>query len=142
MSQPVDIVSGNGSIPIYQTKGSAGCDLRSNEEFILKVGKRHLFSTGIKISIPQGYVGDIRPRSGLAHKNGITVLNTPGTVDSDYRGEIKVLLINLGEEDFVVQPGMRIAQLVLLPYVRAKFVKVETLEISSRGEKGFGSTGV
>ena len=130
-------------IPAYQTAGAAGCDICAflNEDFVLKAGERALIPTGVKIAIPDGFEVQVRPRSGLAAKNGVTVLNTPGTIDSDYRGEIKVILINLGEDDFVIKNGDRIAQLVVAPVTQGVFVKVDALDGTERGEKGFGSTG-
>lgn len=128
-------------IPAYQSEGSSGCDIRSLETYTLKPFERRLFSTGVSLGIPQGYEVQIRPRSGLAIKHGVTVLNTPGTVDSDYTGEIKVILINLGNEDYTVNSGDRIAQLVLAPVVQAKFVIVNDLAKTIRGVNGFNSTG-
>jgi dUTP pyrophosphatase len=132
------------SLPISASKFSSGVDLLSAEavDIVLKPGKIKLISTGIKIMIPEGYEGQIRPRSGLAIKHGITVLNTPGTVDSDYRGIVKVILINLGEEDFKIRRGDRIAQLVIQKIFFPNFKIVETLEKSKRGEGGFGHSGI
>ena len=107
----------------------------------MKVGECALIPTGVRIAIPEGFEVQVRPRSGLAAKNGVTVLNTPGTIDSDYRGEIKVILINLGKDDFVIKNGERIAQLVVAPVTQGIFVKVDALDETERGEKGFGSTG-
>ena len=135
----------NGLPPLKQaTPGSVGIDLyaaNDGELLLNSIGATVVVPTGIKIQLPQGLEAQIRPRSGLAAKEGITVLNSPGTVDSDYRGEIKVLLVNLGEDTFEVQRGTRIAQLVILPVVRAELVEVDALEGSSRGSGGFGSTG-
>jgi dUTP pyrophosphatase len=130
--------------PKYATEGSAGMDLYADIEnkFVLHKNTRTLVSTGISIELPQGYEAQIRPRSGLAAKNGITVLNTPGTIDSDYRGEIKVILINLSDQDFTIERGMRIAQMVIAPVTMATIKETEALEETARGEGGFGSTGV
>lgn len=140
----IKITAENGAkIPSYQTLGAAGADVSAfiKEDIVLKTGERTFVPTGIKIAIPEGFEVQVRPRSGLAAKNGVTVLNTPGTIDSDYRGEIKVILINLGKEDFVIKNGERIAQLVVAPVTRGVFVKVDSLDKTERGEKGFGSTG-
>jgi dUTP pyrophosphatase len=132
--------------PSTATIGSAGFDLLAaiprDSVVILKANGRALVPTGLLLHIPVGYEGQVRPRSGLALKHGITVLNSPGTIDSDYRGEIQVLLINLGEEDYTITRGMRIAQLVVAPCLAVVFTAVETLEDSPRGTGGFGSTGV
>ena len=134
----------NLELPSYETNKSAGMDLRAciTENIIIKPMERKLIKTGIAISIPENYEVQIRPRSGLALKQGITVLNTPGTIDADYRGEIGVILINLGENDFIVERGMRIAQMVVNPIVQAELIEVEELDATQRGEGGFGSTGV
>jgi len=131
-------------LPVSTSELSSGVDLLSAEasDAILKPGKIKLISTGIKIMIPKGYEGQIRPRSGLALKHGITVLNTPGTIDSDYRGIVKVILINLGEEDFNIQRGDRIAQLVIQKIFFPNFKFVETLGKTKRGEGGFGHSGI
>ena len=131
-------------LPISASKYSSGVDLYSAENFeiTLKPGKTKLVSTGIKIMIPQGYEGQIRPRSGLALKHGITVLNTPGTIDSDYRGIIKVILINLGEKEFIIQRGDRIAQLTIQKVFLPDFKLVKTLNNTKRGEGGFGHSGI
>ncbi len=131
-------------LPSYETKNSAGMDLRAciTENIVLKKGERKLIKTGISIALPENYEAQVRPRSGLALKNGITVLNTPGTIDADYRGEIGVILINLGDSDFTIERGMRIAQMVIAPVVQAELVEVKELDETSRGEGGFGSTGV
>ena len=131
-------------LPKYETDGSAGMDLTAaNEEpIILKAGQRQLIKTGIAIALEKGYEAQVRPRSGLALKNGITVLNTPGTIDSDYRGEVGVILINLSNEDFEIKRGMRIAQMIIAPYVQAELVQLELLDDTKRGSGGFGSTGV
>ncbi|NCU50448.1 MAG: dUTP diphosphatase [Candidatus Fonsibacter lacus] len=130
-------------LPKYETVGSSGLDLIANidKEIILKSNERTLVPTGLAVAIPENYEIQVRPRSGLAAKNGISVLNTPGTVDADYRGEIKVILINLSLENFKIEPGQRIAQMVLCPVVKAELVEVDTLPESVRGSGGFGSTG-
>lgn len=129
-------------IPSYQTSGAAGFDLHSLNEYILKPGQRVLVETGLAFEIQSGFEVQVRPRSGLALKNGISVLNTPGTIDSDYRGEIKVLLINHSSEDFKIKKGDRIAQAVVCMVYRAEFVEVAELSESMRGQGGFGSSGV
>ena len=130
-------------LPAYATSGAAGMDLRAavSEAQILHPGHRLLVPTGIAIALPEGYEAQVRPRSGLALQYGVTVLNAPGTIDSDYRGEIKVLLINLGNEPFVIERGSRIAQLVIAPVQQVTWRPVESLETSSRGSGGFGHTG-
>ena len=130
-------------LPSYATSGSAGMDLTAaiEEAFILEPGERTLISTGLSIALPIGYEAQIRPRSGLALKNGVTVLNTPGTIDADYRGEIKVILANLGTEEFTIERGMRIAQMVIAKHEHVSWKSVESLEDTKRGEGGFGSTG-
>ena len=132
------------NIPKYATSGSSGLDLSANlaERIILKPGEQFAVPTGLAVSIPKGFEIQVRPRSGLASKNMITVLNTPGTIDSDYRGEIKVLLVNLGKEDFEITNGLRIAQMVLSPVVKAELQEVDSLDETSRGKGGFGSTGI
>ena len=132
------------NLPAYATEHSAGMDLMAaiDQDIIIKKGERKLIPTGIAIALPDGYEAQIRPRSGLALKNGITVLNTPGTIDADYRGEIGVILINLSEEEFKVSKAMRIAQMIIARYTRAQFNLVEDLDNTVRGEGGFGSTGV
>ena len=133
-------------LPSYETEGSAGMDIRSavlgDSPLVLAPNERALVPTGLIFEIPQGYEVQIRPRSGLAFKNGITCLNTPGTIDSDYRGEIKVLLINLGSEDFKITRGMRIAQMIVAPVTQAKLVETNELGETDRGAGGVGSTGV
>lgn len=130
-------------VPKYQTQGSAGCDLMSAEHVVIRPGKRAIVSTGLKIEIPPGYEGQIRPRSGLAAKWGVTVLNSPGTIDFDFRGEVKVILLNTGDEDFILNKGDRIAQLVFSKIFRGTFLKnVDGLPPTARGGGGFGSTGV
>jgi dUTP pyrophosphatase len=131
-------------LPVYETTASAGVDLRANlsDVIILKPLGRTLVKTGIFIEIPEGYEAQVRPRSGLALKKGITVLNSPGTIDADYRGEIGVILINLSNEDFVIENGERIAQLVFSSVEQAQWIEVEMLSETHRGEGGFGSTGI
>ena len=131
-------------LPNYETLASAGMDLRANlsESITLKPLDRAIVKTGLFIELPIGYEAQVRPRSGLAAKKGITVLNSPGTVDADYRGEIGVILVNLSNEDFVVENGERIAQLVIAKHERAVWIEAEELTETSRGEGGFGSTGV
>ncbi len=128
-------------LPAYATAGAAGMDVVSAEDTTISPGARHAIATGLAVAIPQGFEIQVRPRSGLAFKHGITVPNTPGTIDSDYRGELKVLLINHGDADFVIARGDRVAQLVVAPVVQAAFVEVEELDSTQRGEGGFGSTG-
>ncbi|PCD01669.1 dUTP diphosphatase [Sphingomonas spermidinifaciens] len=128
-------------LPAYATAGAAGLDIVSAEDVTLAPGARHAVATGFAIAIPEGYEVQVRPRSGLALKHGVTCLNTPGTIDSDYRGEVKVILANLGSEPFVVVRGERIAQLVPAPVQRADFAEVERLDMTLRGAGGFGSTG-
>ena len=132
-------------LPQHATIHSAGVDLIAaiDENLLIKPGNRTLVATGIAIAIPEGFEGQVRPRSGLAVKNGITVINAPGTIDSDYRGEIKVPIINLGDKDFTIERGMRIAQLVISKYEKIEWDLVKQLpENSSRGDAGFGSTGL
>jgi dUTP pyrophosphatase len=132
-------------LPQHATIHSAGVDLIAaiDENLLIKSGNRALVATGIAIVIPEGFEGQVRPRSGLAVKNGITVINAPGTIDSDYRGEIKVPIINLGDKDFIIERGMRIAQLVISKYEKIEWDLVKQLpENSSRGDAGFGSTGL
>ena len=127
--------------PAYATCGAAGLDVVAAEELTLAPGQRHAVATGFEIAIPPGYEVQVRPRSGLALKHGITCLNTPGTIDEDYRGEVKVILANLGDQPFEVRRGERIAQLVPAPVLKAIFREVEELSQTSRGAGGFGSTG-
>jgi dUTP pyrophosphatase len=129
-------------LPGYASDGAAGMDICAAEGLTLKVGKRHAVATGFAFAIPHGYEVQVRPRSGLALKNGITCLNTPGTIDSDYRGEVKVILANLGDEDFAIARGDRIAQLVVAPVTQGIMVEVDALDDTARGTGGFGSTGV
>lgn len=130
-------------LPFYATALSAGMDLRAelDSSLVLQIGERTLVPTGLFIELPEGYEAQIRPRSGLAFKHGITVLNSPGTIDADYRGEIKVLLINHGQEAFTINHGERIAQMVIAKHEQVEWVKVDALEDSARGAGGFGSTG-
>ena len=132
------------NLPAYETSGSSGMDLQAyiSEEIILKPGERKLIPTGLSIAIPENLEIQIRPRSGLAYKKGISVVNTPGTIDSDYRGEIKVLLINLGKEDFIIKKFERIAQMVVCPFTKVVLSETNDLPDTIRGEGGFGSTGV
>lgn len=131
-------------LPAYQSSLAAGLDLVAAVEapLLLQPGMRALVPTGLAMAIPAGFEGQVRPRSGLAAKNGVTVLNTPGTIDADYRGEVKVILINLGDVAFVIERGARIAQLVIAPVLQADIVEVDTLSDTQRGAGGFGSTGV
>ena len=139
---PVLIVADPELLPAYAQPGDAGCDLRASEATLVPARGRVLVKTGVSIALPDGFVGLVHPRSGLAAKYGITVLNTPGTVDSGYRGEIMVTLYNSTDIDFPVARLDRIAQMVVQEYVRAEFVQVQTLPESHRGDAGFGSTGV
>lgn len=131
-------------LPKYETPGAAGADLRANiasGPVVLPATGRALIATGLKMQIPQGYEVQIRPRSGLALKHGITLVNSPGTIDSDYRGPVGVIMLNTSDTDFVIEHGMRIAQMVVAPVLQARFTVVEALETSVRGAGGFGSTG-
>jgi dUTP pyrophosphatase len=132
-------------LPAYETAQAAGMDLRAavpeDEPLTLRPGSRFAVPTGLCFALPAGFEGQVRPRSGLAFKNGVTCLNSPGTIDADYRGEVKVILINHGPEDFVIRRGERIAQLVVAPVVQAQWLEVETLDETKRGAGGFGSTG-
>ena len=128
-------------LPAYATSGAAGMDIVSAEQVTIAPGARHAVATGLAVAIPEGYEIQVRPRSGLALKHGISVPNTPGTIDSDYRGELKVILVNLGHEPFAIARGDRIAQLVLAPVVQAVWDEVADLDATERGEGGFGSTG-
>ena len=132
-------------LPAYETAQAAGMDLRAavpeDEPFVLRPGARHPIPTGLAFALPPGFEGQVRPRSGLAAKHGVTCLNSPGTVDADYRGEVKVILVNLGEEDFVIRRGERIAQLIIAPVVQASWEEVASLDETARGAGGFGSTG-
>ena len=137
-------LSKNIELPKYETNGSSGMDLSANIEKQIKIepGKTSVIPTGILVSIPKNFEIQIRSRSGLAAKSQISVLNSPGTIDSDYRGELKVILINLGDKTFIVERGTRIAQMVLCPIVKARFKEVESLDDTDRGAGGFGSTGL
>ncbi|MBQ1543417.1 MAG: dUTP diphosphatase [Caulobacteraceae bacterium] len=132
-------------LPAYETAGAAGMDLRAavpeDAPLVLKPGARTMAPTGLAFAVPPGFEAQVRPRSGLAAKAGITCLNTPGTIDSDYRGEVKVILANLGDEDFVIRRGDRIAQLVIAPVAQAAWSEVASLDETARGAGGFGSTG-
>ena len=130
------------ALPAYATSGAAGMDICAAESLNLRAGKRHAVATGFAFAIPDGYEVQVRPRSGLALKHGITCLNTPGTIDSDYRGEVKVILANLGEDDFIINKGDRIAQIVVAPVTHGHLVEVDDLDETARGAGGFGSTGV
>ncbi|UFH47140.1 dUTP diphosphatase [Flavobacterium galactosidilyticum] len=141
----INIINKSGhALPNYETIASAGMDLRANitESITLKPLGRAIIKTGLFIALPIGYEAQVRPRSGLAAKNGITVLNAPGTIDADYRGEIGVILVNLSNDDFVIQNGERIAQMIIAKHERADWIEVQELTETSRGEGGFGSTGV
>lgn len=137
------ILKEGAELPSYGSQEAAGADVRAHieEEMILLPGKSQLIPTGLFLEIPAGFEIQVRPRSGLALKYGITVLNTPGTIDSDYRGEVGIILINHGEAPFVVTPGMRIAQLIFAPIIQARYKQVECLKATERGEGGFGHTG-
>ncbi len=134
-------------IPAYETKGAAGADVRADlsglelSDFTLEPGERALIPTGFAVEIPFGFELQVRPRSGLALKHGLSLVNTPGTIDSDYRGPLGIIVVNLGQEPITINHGDRIAQLVVAPVVRAEFLAAETLSVSDRGESGFGSTG-
>jgi dUTP pyrophosphatase len=128
-------------LPAYETAGAAGMDLRAAEPMVLKPGARCLLPTGIAIALPQGFEAQVRPRSGLAVKHGVTVLNAPGTIDCDYRGEVKVPLVNLGQEDFQILRGDRIAQMVIAPVTRIAWAEASSLAETARGAGGFGSSG-
>lgn len=133
----------NNQLPAYETSSSAGMDLRAfiESDIVLKPMERKLIPTGLYIELPDGFEAQIRPRSGLAIKNGITVLNTPGTIDADYRGEIKVILVNLGTEDFTIKSGERICQMVIARHEKADFIEVTEISETERGSGGFGHTG-
>ncbi len=130
------------SLPSYESAGAAGMDICAAESIVIRSTRRAAIATGFAFAIPEGYEIQVRPRSGLAYKNGITVLNTPGTIDSDYRGEIKVILVNLSDDDFQINKGDRIAQIVAAPVQRANLNEVDSLDDTQRGSGGFGSTGI
>lgn len=141
----IKIIANKGAVvPCYKTAGAAGADVCAllDDKVVLKPGERTILPTGLFFEIPQGYEIQVRPRSGLAAKNGVTVLNTPGTIDSDYRGELKVILINLGDSNFEISSGDRIAQIVVAPVTLGNFIQVESISETERGTGGFGSTGV
>ncbi len=148
MFEPVNIAvkrldhAGDLPLPSYETSGSAGMDIRAAEDLTIAPAQRGLVGSGFAFAIPHGYEIQVRPRSGLALKKGVSIPNTPGTIDSDYRGELKVILINHGQEDFVIQRGDRIAQIVIAPVQRGILKEVDRLDETARGEGGFGSTGV
>ncbi len=137
-------LSKNISLPKYETDGSSGMDIVANNDKLINLepGETALIPTGISVAIPKNFELQLRPRSGLAAKSQISILNTPGTIDSDYRGEIKIILINLGKKVFPIKKGIRIAQMVLCPLVRAKLLEVDNLDETKRGTGGFGSTGL
>jgi len=140
----IKVVNKSGrELPQYATESSAGVDLRAaiSEPIVLEPLQRAMVPTGLYMEIPKGYEGQVRPRSGLAAKHGVTVLNTPGTIDADYRGEIRVILVNLSSQAFEIQPGERIAQMVFAKHETAQWEEVDALEESARGAGGFGSTG-
>jgi len=128
-------------LPAYKNSGDAGFDIHAAESIVLKPGERHVISTGLKMAVPAGYEAQVRPRSGLAAKHGISVVNTPGTIDTGYRGVVGVILINHGNEDFAVEKNMRIAQIIINKVESVEFEEVESLDDTERGEGGFGSTG-
>ena len=143
MTQVKIINQSKHALPQYETKGSAGMDLRANIEasITIKPLERVMVSTGLSIALPDGYEAQVRPRSGLAAKKGVTVINTPGTIDADYRGEIKVILVNLSNEDFVIKDGERVAQMVIARFDQISWEPTDSLEETERGTGGFGSTG-
>ncbi len=136
-------IKASAILPDYQTAGSAGADIHAclDEPIVMKPMERRIIPTGLKMAIPEGFEVQIRARSGLSYKHGITMVNGVGTIDADYRGEVGVLMINLGQEPFTVEPGMRIAQMVLARYERVEWTEVDKLDETERGECGFGSTG-
>jgi dUTP pyrophosphatase len=143
VSLQIKLLRQGAVLPSYATPGAAGLDLHAalDSARVLGPGERAAVPTGIAIALPSGYEGQVRPRSGLAHKHGIGLVNAPGTIDEDYRGEVQVLLVNLGREPYTVEPGDRIAQLVVAPVTRVQVMAVEGLDETSRGQGGFGSTG-
>jgi len=132
----------DANLPVYKTKDSAGMDISSNENVVLHPSEIKAIGTGLIFEIPKGYEAQIRPRSGLALKNGVTVLNTPGTIDADYRGEVRVILANFGDKNFEIKKGDRIAQVIISKYYKVKLSLVMSVSETERGQKGFGSTGV
>ena len=134
-------IKDNAIIPKYAHEGDAGVDLYSTEDYLLKPGERILVSTGIKIAIPKGYEAQVRPKSGLAIKNGLSIVNTPGTIDSPYRGEVQIIAINLGKENIKIEKQTKVAQMVINKIEEAEFEEVDELDSTTRGEGGFGSTG-
>ena len=134
-------IKDNAIIPEYAHDGDAGVDLYSTEDYLLKPGERVLVSTGIKIAIPKGYEAQVRPKSGLAIKNGLSIVNTPGTIDSPYRGEVQIIAINLGKENIKIEKQTKVAQMVINKIEEAEFEEVDELDSTTRGEGGFGSTG-
>ncbi len=143
MTQQVKVINrSDNRLPEYQTLQSAGLDVRAHLEAPVVIAplKRAMIPTGLYVELPEGYEMQVRPRSGLAAKHGVSVLNTPGTIDADYRGEIKIILVNLSDEPFTVEPGERIAQLVVARYTRIEWIECDSLSESGRGEGGFGST--
>jgi dUTP pyrophosphatase len=143
MTQVKIINQSKHALPQYETKGSAGMDLRANLEasITIKPLERAMVATGLSIALPDGYEAQVRPRSGLAAKKGVTVINTPGTIDADYRGEIKVILVNLSNEDFTIKDGERVAQMVIARFDQISWEPTDSLEETERGTGGFGSTG-
>ncbi len=137
----LEVISSSGILPEYKTKDAAGMDLSSNECVVLLPMERRLIDTGLKVAIPEGCEGQVRPRSGIAFNHGITVLNAPGTIDADYRGDLKVMLINLSNKEYTIAKGERVAQLVIAKYEKVVVVKVDTLSETARGHGGFGSSG-
>jgi len=144
VSVKVQRIHPEASLPEYQTMAAAGADVRAclTDDIVIKPGERVLVSTGLSLEVPDNHEIQVRPRSGLALKHGIGLVNSPGTIDADYRGELKIILVNWGTEDFQVRHGERIAQIVVAPVLRANFISVDQLASSERGDRGFGSTGV
>lgn len=143
MQPVVEVVLGEGAtLPSYQTPGAAGMDLCTSEAFRLAPGERRLVPTGLRIAVPPGFEAQVRPRSGLAIRHGIAMVNSPGTIDSDYRGELRLIMINLGDAEVEFKRGERVGQLVICPVARAALQVVKELDETDRGEGGFGSTGV
>lgn len=140
----IPVLSEEGYLPTYASRGAAGADVKAclKDPLVIAPGSSCLIPTGLRLAIPHGYEIQVRPRSGLALKNQVTVLNTPGTIDSDYRGEVGVILINHGKQDFIVTPGMRIAQLVIAPVILGNFIPTQELSETVRGAGGFGHTGI